>query len=152
MNTPDSSGWSQRTQRGIAGVGEGRLRDEERDPARVDRLAVGEARRARRRRPAPAAGRAISGAELALDDQLREVLVGQPLARRPARVGRRGERRQDVVVEEVGERPVADVVEEPGDPERLDDQALGRRRLAGRERASPAATGRASGPTARPRA
>ena len=43
---------------------------------------------------------------------------------------------QHVVVEEVGERAVPDVVEQAGHPERLDDQALGRRRLARRRRAS----------------
>ena len=57
--------------------------------------------------------------------------MGQPLAGRPARVGRRRERGQHVVVEEVGERPVADVVEQAGHPQRLDDEALGRDRLAG---------------------
>ena len=80
-------------------------------------------------------------AELALDDQLREVLVGQPLAGRPARVRRGGEVDEDVLVEEVGERPVADVVEEPGDPERLDDEALARRRLAARRQRSPRSDG-----------
>ena len=85
MNTPDSSGWSQRTQRGIAGIGQRRLRDEERDPARVDRLAGGEGIALRDGARAPAAGRRISAPELALDDQLGEVLVGQALA-----VGRRG--------------------------------------------------------------
>ena len=75
------------------------------------------------------------------------------LAGGPARVGGRGEARQDVVVEEVGERPVADVVEQPGDPQRLDDEPL--RRDAARRRADErrrAATGRATAPTARPRA
>ena len=41
---------------------------------------------------------------------------------------------QHVLVEEVGERPVPDVVEQAGHPQRLDDQALGRERLAGRRR------------------
>ena len=66
--------------------------------------------------------------------RLRQVLVGEALAGRPARVGRRREGGQDVVVEEVGERPVPDVVEQPGHPQRLDDEALGRRRLAERRR------------------
>ena len=79
--------------------------------------------------------------ELALDDQLREVLVGQPLAGRPARVGRRREGGQHVVVEEMGERPVADVVEQAGHPQRLDDEALGRD-AARRPRASVAAQAR----------
>jgi hypothetical protein len=39
-------------------------------------------------------------------------------------VGRRRESRQDVLVVEVGERPVADVVEQAGDAERLDHQPL----------------------------
>ena len=58
--------------------------------------------------------------------------MGQPLAGRPARVGGRREGGQHVVVEEVGERPVPDVVEQAGHPQRLDDEALGRERLAGR--------------------
>ena len=50
-----------------------------------------------------------------------------------ARVGRGRELGQHVVVEEVGERAVADVVEQARHPQRLDDQALGRDGLAGRE-------------------
>ena len=38
-----------------------------------------------------------------------------------------GKAAQDVVVEEVGERPVADVVEQPGHAQRLDDEPFGRR-------------------------
>ena len=79
--------------------------------------------------------------ELALDDQLREVLVGQPLAGGPAGVGRRRERGQDVVVEEVGERPVPDVVEQPGDPQRLDDEPLRGDRLAGAAQRRPQSDG-----------
>ena len=71
-----------------------------------------------------------------LDDQLREVLVGQPLGAGSARIGRRPERRQDVVVEEMRERPVAHIVEQTGDAQRLDHEPLGRHRL------SPAATQR----------
>ena len=48
----------------------------------------------------------------------------------PPRVGRRLEVGQDVVVEEVGERPVPDVMEEPGHPQGLDHQPFGRDRLA----------------------
>ena len=62
-------------------VGERRLRDQERDPPRVDRLAVGERvplRAGARRPPQPADERP----QLALDDQLREVLVAQRLRRR----------------------------------------------------------------------
>ena len=112
-------------------VGEGRLRDEERDPGRIDRLVVGQGV-ALGDGPRRAAQAADEAAQLALDDQLREVLVGQALAGRPAGVRRRREGRQHVVVEEMRERSVPDVVEQPGHPERLDDQALGRDRLAGR--------------------
>ena len=42
MNTPDSSGWSQRTQRGIAGSARAGFETRNDDPGRVDRLAVGE--------------------------------------------------------------------------------------------------------------
>ena len=133
------------------GVGEGRLRDEEGDPGRVDALAVGE--------PVAlgdGAGRPSEATqerpELVLDDPLRQVLVGQALVAAAPRVGRGGELGQDLVVEEVGERSMADVVEQAGHPERLDDQALGRGGLA---RASPARSGgsdRASAPRAPPRA
>ena len=59
--------------------------------------------------------------------------MGQPLGTVTARIGRRAERRQHVIVEEVGERPVPDVVEQTGDAQRLDHESLGRDRLlAGR--------------------
>ena len=62
----------------------------------------------------------------------RQVLVRQGLAVRPSLVGRRGECRQDVLVEEVRERSVPHVVEEARDAQRLDDEPLGRDALAGR--------------------
>ena len=108
-------------------IGQGRLRDEERHPARVDRLAGREAV-ALGDAPGRAAQPGDRGPELALDDELAQVLVGEPLAVRPARVGRGREVAQHVVVEEVGERPMAHVVEQPGDPQRLDDEPLGRDR------------------------
>ena len=46
---------------------------------------------------------------------------------------RGGECRQHLVVEEVGERPVADVVQEAGDPQRLHDQPLGWEGFVGRK-------------------
>ena len=104
------------------------LGDEERDPARVDGLAGREPvplGHGARRPAQPAQQRP----ELVLDDPARQVLVGQPLPVRPSRVGRRLEVGQDMVVEEVGERPVPDVVEEPGHPQGLDRQALRRDRL-----------------------
>ena len=115
-------------------VGQGRLRDEERDPARVDRLVVGErvALGDGTRRPAQAAQQRP---ELVLDDPLAQVLVGERLAVRAARVVRRGEGRQHVVVEEVGERPVTHVMEQPRHPHRLDDEALGRDARIGRSQA-----------------
>ena len=58
----------------------------------------------------------------------------QPLAGAPPRVLGGGKRREHAVVEEVRERPVAHVVEEARDPERLDDEALGWERLVRRER------------------
>ena len=114
-------------------VDERRLRDEERDPARVDRLAVGEgvALRGRARRSPE---RPDQVAELALDDQLAEVLVREALAGASARVLRRGKGGEHSVVEEVGERAMAHVVEQARDPERLDDEALGREGLVRRER------------------
>ena len=118
MNTPDRSGASQRTQRGIAGIAEGRLGDEERDP----RAGRSTRRRASASRSATAPGarrRPRSRCTELADDPAAEVLVGQALGVRPARIGGRLERRQDVVVEEVGERPVPDVVEQPGHPHGL---------------------------------
>ena len=67
-------------------------------------------------------------------------------------VGRGREGGQHVVVEEVGERPVADVVEQPGHPQRLDDEPLRRERLAGRRERRRAGSGRATAPRGRPRA
>ena len=55
----------------------------------------------------------------------------QALGTLPARVRWCGKPGQDVVVEEMGERPVAHVVQEAGDAQGLDDQALRRNRLAG---------------------
>ena len=65
--------------------------------------------------------------------------MGQPLAGRPARVARRLERGQDVVVEEVRERPVPDVVEQPGHAQGLDDEPLRGRRLAEPDQGGPQA-------------
>ena len=130
-----------------------RLRDEERDPAWIDRLVVAErvALRGRTRRPPECPDQV---AELALDDQLAEVLVRQALARASPRVLGRGKGREHPVVEEVRERPVADVMEEARDAQRLDDQALGRERLARRERGQRGPKGRQqrARPQARPRA
>ena len=70
----------------------------------------------------------------------------------PPGIGRRREAGQDVVVEEVGERPVPDVVEQAGHPQGLGDEALGRDGFAGLGRGRAAGSGRASGPTGRPRA
>ncbi len=111
-------------------VGQGGLRHEEGDPAGVDRLARGEAITGgdAARRPAEGGDRP---AELALDDELAEVLVGKPLVARPADVVRGGEGMQDVVVEEVGERTVPDVVEEARHAECLDDEPFRRQVVVG---------------------
>ena len=111
-------------------VDEGRLRDQERHPGRVDRLVIGEgvALGDVTRRPPQAAQ---ERAQLAFDDPSREVLVGQPLAGGPARILRRREGREHLLVEEVRERAVSDVVHEPGHPQRLDDEALRRDGLTG---------------------
>ena len=153
MNTPDSSGCSQRTQRGMAGSA--RAGFETRKATQAGSIVSPSAKASRSgdragRAPQPAQQRP----ELVLDDPLRQVLVGQPLAAGAPGVGRRRERGQDVVVEEVGERAVADVVEQSRHPERLDDEALGREGLvrAGGRPAPCAGSGRASAPTARPRA
>ena len=107
-------------------VRQGGLGDEEGDPARLDRLTGGEgvALGEHARRPAQAGD---DPAELALHDELAEVLVAERLGARAAGVGRGREVVQDVIVEEMGERSVAHVMEQAGDPERLDDQPLGRR-------------------------
>ena len=110
-------------------IGQRRLGDEERDPVRIDRLALreGVALADVSRGPAQAAQ---ERPELLDDDPDAQVLVGEPLGARPARIGRRLEVGEDVVVEEVGERSVAHVVEEAGHAQGLGDQALGRERRA----------------------
>ena len=52
--------------------------------------------------------------------------MGQALAAGPPRIGRGGEGGQDLLVEEMRERAVPDVVQQPGHPQGLHDQALGR--------------------------
>ena len=52
--------------------------------------------------------------------------MGQALAPATARIRRRGEVAQHMLVEEMGEGPVADVVQQPGKPQRLDHEAFGR--------------------------
>ena len=61
--------------------------------------------------------------------------MGQALAPDAPGIRRRGEVAQDVLVEEVGERPVPDVMQQPGQPQRLHDQPL-RGRLRARLRRS----------------
>ena len=131
MKTPDRSGWSQRTQRGMAGSARAGLEiRNETQAGSIDSPSAKPSRSATGARGSSQA--AQQRPELVLDDPARQVLVGQSLAGRPAGVGRRLEGGQDVLVEEVGERPVADVVEQPGHPHRLDDEAFGRGRFAGR--------------------
>ena len=75
--------------------------------------------------------------------------MGQPLGAVAARIGRRAERGQHVIVEEVGERPVPDVVEQAGNAQRLDHEPFGRdRALAGRQQRSPQARVERTGPQA----
>ncbi len=147
MKTPDRSGWSQRTQRGI--VGSTRAGFETRKATQRGSIDSPGAK-ASRSGTAPGARRRpwISAGQLALDDQLAEVLVAEPLRAGPARVGRRVEGVQDVLIEEVGERSMADVMEQAGDPEGLDDQALGRDRLAQRLERRAQAGVQAAGPQA----
>ena len=54
----------------------------------------------------------------------------EPLAGGAAPIRRRLEGVKDVLVKEMGERPMADVVQETRDPQRFDDEPLGRNRLA----------------------
>ena len=56
--------------------------------------------------------------------------MGERLGTRSPSVDRGGEGGQHVLIEEVGERPVAHVVEQAGDPQRFDDQPLGRDEIA----------------------
>ncbi len=110
---------------------EGRLGDEERHPAWVDRLALGERVAGGdpvARSPSQAGDQ---GRQLPLDDELGEILVGERLPVGPAPVRGRREGGQDVIVEEMGEGAVADVVEQPRNPQRLHDQPFGRRPQAG---------------------
>ena len=118
MKTPERSGWSQRTQRGHRRIDQGRLRDQEGDPG-ADRSPRPGANPSRsgtapgaRRRPR------ISAGQLALDDQLAEVLVAEPLRGR-AGADRRAPRRR------------------PGRARRRSGRtARGRRRGAGRRSAA----------------
>ena len=119
-------------------IGQRRLGHEERDPGRVDRLRGGEGiaiRELAGRPPQPTEQRA----QLVLDDPAGQVLVGQPLAVGPAGVGGCAVRGQDVVVEEVCERPVPDVVQQPRHPHRLDDEPLRWGRLAETDQRGPKA-------------
>ena len=112
-------------------VGQGWLRHQEADPARVDALAFGEGRPLgidRRGAPQPV----DQGSQFALDDGLAQVLVRQALAWVAAWMRRRGPARQDVLVEEVGEGAVTHVVQQAGHPKRLHDQRLRRDRVLGR--------------------
>ena len=133
MNTPDSSGWRTRTHAGIDASTSGGL--DTRNETQRGSIASPPSNRSRSgTEPGARRSPRDQRPQLALDHQLREVLVGQALGAGPARVDRGGEGGQELLVEEVGERPVADVVEEARDPQRLDDQPLGRDRLAGRDR------------------
>ena len=149
MKTPDRSGWSQRTQRGIAASARAGFETRKATQRGSIGLARGE-RVALREHPRRPAQPADEPAQLALDDQLREVLVAERLRPGPAVVGRGREVAQDVVVEEVGERAVADVVEQAGDPEGLDDEPLGRDGAPGSTSASAVAQARVE--VARPEA
>ena len=133
MKTPDRSGWSERTQPGIDGSTSGGF--EIRNDTQRGSIA------------SPAANASRSGGR---PGARRSAAMSVPSSRsmiscdrsswvRRLPPGRRGsagarEGRQDVLVEEVGERPVPDVVEQAGDAQRLDDEALGRDGLAGRQR------------------
>ena len=68
---------------------------------------------------------------------------------RPPGVGGRLEGRQHVLVEEMGERPVADVVEQARHAQGLDHEALGRDRVAGRDQRPAQARVERPGPQAR---
>ena len=63
--------------------------------------------------------------------------MGQSLAGHLARIGRGREGGEDVIVEEVRERPMADVMEQAGDPERFDDEALARNGLGTGDKRGP---------------
>ena len=94
----------------------------------------------------------MSEPSLVLDDPLRGSSWVSALG--PSRRGSAGElNAASTVVEEVGERPVPDVVEQTGDAQRLDDEPFGRdRALASPPAALPAGSDRGNGPTGRPRA
>src|SRR5215213_8402489 len=56
--------------------------------------------------------------------------MAEALARRAPRVHRRREVDENLLVEEVGKWSVADIVQEPGDPQGLHNEALARDRLS----------------------
>src|SRR3990172_3699829 len=96
---------------GWGGGGGGGCGEEEADPAGLDRLALGEGGPLGLQVRCPAQP-ADDRPEFALDDGLAEILVAEALRRVAAGMWRRGEARQDVLVEEMGEGAVADVLEE----------------------------------------
>ena len=151
MNTPDSSGWSQRTQGGIDASSSAGF--EMRNATQRGSIASPSAKRSRSA-TAPGARRSprISApSSRSMMSWLRSSWVSA-LGTRPPSVDRGGEGGQHVLVEEVGERPVAHVVEQAGDPQRFDDQPLGRDAARRRARRALPATDTASAPTAPPRA
>src|ERR1019366_529826 len=126
-------------------VEQGWLRDEEGDPARVDRLAWRE-RVAFGHGPWCPAQASDQGRQLALDDQLAQVLMSQPFGPRPAGIGWRLEGDQDMLIEEVGKRTMTDVVEQARDPEGLDHHAFGGNRITARGQGGSKAGIEAAGP------
>ena len=149
MNTPDRSGWSSRTQRRHRCVGEGRLGDRnETQRGSIDSPSPN----ASRSGIAPGARRSARitpPSSRSMISWLR-VLVGEPLAGAAPRVFGGGKGREHAIVEEVRERAVADVVQEPRDPERLDDEPFRGQRLARGERGERGAQGGQQRPRPQP--
>ncbi len=88
VNTPDSSGWSQRTQRGIAASTRAGL-DTRNETQRGSIVSVSSNASRYGHGSRSATQAADQGTQLGLDDLLRQVLVGQPLE--PLRRGSAGE-------------------------------------------------------------
>ena len=97
------------------------LRDEEADPAWINRLCGGE-RVARGR----VAGRSTQlrddRRELPLNDERGEIFMGEALPLRSARISRSREGFKNGVIKEVREGPVANVVQQSCDAQRLNDE------------------------------
>ena len=99
------------------------LRDQEADPAWINRLCSGE-RVARGRVAGCPTQLGDDRRKFALDDQRGEIFMGEALPLRSARISRSREGFKNGVIKEVREGPVANVVQKSSDAQRLNDESF----------------------------